>query len=143
MFKGIYTYYEITVSSHIRASFNIYTGGDKAPPPPPAPVLAPPLKGFGPPSKSPFYLKMSENHVKIAGNQVVRAQKYKNFLGRTPRPPKRYTSPHFLFSLKSLFVVGSSTEKSLKEALSHISYIQILRKLEFTNAKCQLSLQKL
>ena len=30
-----------------RASFNIYIGGAKAPP---APVLAPPLKGFGPPS---------------------------------------------------------------------------------------------
>ena len=30
-------------------------------PPPPAPVLAPPLKGFGPPSKSPF---LSENERK-------------------------------------------------------------------------------
>ena len=38
---------------------------------------------------------------------------------RTPRPPKRYTSPLFLFSLKSLFVVGPSTEQSLKEALTY------------------------
>ena len=43
------------VSKYARAFFNIYTGGAKAPP---APMLAPPLKGFGPPSKSPFW---SEN----------------------------------------------------------------------------------
>jgi hypothetical protein len=55
---------------------------------------------------------MSENHVKVAGNQVWRAQKYKTFLGEDPQTPKRYTSPLFLFSLKSLFVVGPSTEKS-------------------------------
>ena len=50
-----------------RAFFNIYTGGAKAPP---APTLAPPLKGFGPPSNVPFCLKMSENNAEIAGNQV-------------------------------------------------------------------------
>ncbi len=50
-----------------RAFFNIYTGGAKAPP---APTLAPPLKGFGPPSNVPFCLKMSDNHAEIAGNQV-------------------------------------------------------------------------
>ena len=54
-----------------RAFFNIYTGGAKAPPPPPpAPMLAPPLKGFGPPSNVPFCLKISEYHAEIAGNQV-------------------------------------------------------------------------
>ena len=79
------------------------------------PVLAPPLKGFCPLVKVAFYLKMSENHAKIAGNQVWGAQKYKNVLGEDPpRPPKRYTSPLFLSSLKSLFVVGPSTEKSLR-----------------------------
>ena len=53
--------------TNCRAFFNIYTGGAKAPP---APMLAPPLKGFGPPSNVPFCLKMSENHAEIAGNQV-------------------------------------------------------------------------
>ena len=41
-----------------RASFNVYTEGDKASP---APVLAPPLKSFGPQSESPF---LSENEQK-------------------------------------------------------------------------------
>ena len=56
---------------HLRAFFNMYTGGAKATPPP-TPYVAPtpPLKGFGPPSSVPFCLKMSENHAEIAGNQV-------------------------------------------------------------------------
>ena len=35
-------------------------------------MLAPPVKGFSPPSKSPFSLQrlqMSKNHTEIAGNQ--------------------------------------------------------------------------
>ena len=46
----------------------------------------------------------------------------KIFWERTPRPPKRYTSPLSPFSLKSLFVVGPSTVKSLKEALHRNNY---------------------
>ena len=84
------------------------------PKPPPPYVAPPPL--FGPPV--PFCLKMSENHAEIAGNQVWGAQKY-----NPPPPPKGNTSPLLLFSLKSLFVVGPSTEKSLKKALCHLGLI--------------------
>ena len=41
-----------------RAFFNYITGGAKAPP---APMVAPPLKHFGPPSQSPFSLKYKQN----------------------------------------------------------------------------------
>ncbi len=58
---------QVRIFNQNTAFFNIYTGGAKAPP---APMLAPPLKGFGPPSNVPFCLKMSENHAEIAGNQV-------------------------------------------------------------------------
>ncbi len=76
-------------------------------------MLAPPLKGFGPPSNVPFCLKMSDNHAESS-----KIQKFPG--GGPPDPPKGNTSPLFLFSLKSLFVVGPSTEKSLKKALSLI-----------------------
>jgi hypothetical protein len=41
-----------------RAFFNYITGGAKAPP---APMVAPPLNYFGPPSQSPFSLKYKQN----------------------------------------------------------------------------------
>jgi hypothetical protein len=41
-----------------RAFFNYITGGAKAPP---APMVAPPLNHFGPPSQSPFSLKYRQN----------------------------------------------------------------------------------
>ena len=41
-----------------RAFFNYITGGAKAPP---APMVAPPLNHFGPPSQSPFSLKYKQN----------------------------------------------------------------------------------
>ena len=41
-----------------RAFFNYITGGPK---PPPAPMVAPPLNHFGPPSQSPFSLKYKQN----------------------------------------------------------------------------------
>ena len=51
---------DATVSEiiHIRAFFNYITGGAKAPP---APMVAPPLNHFGPPSQSPFSLKYKQN----------------------------------------------------------------------------------
>ena len=51
--------------------------------------------------------------------QEIKSRELKNtqnFLGEDP--PKGNTSPPFLLSLKSLFVVGPSTEKSLKKVLS-------------------------
>ena len=43
---------------YVRAFFNYITGGAKAPP---APMVAPPLNHFGPPSQSPFSLKYKQN----------------------------------------------------------------------------------
>ena len=96
--------------------------------PPPAPMLPPPVKGFAPPSKSPFSLKMSKNHTEIAGNQFWGTQKFpQNFSGEgRPDPPKIFNFPlfpaHVLVKMfnKSVFVVGPSTEKSLKKALIYI-----------------------
>ena len=48
----------VAASSAIRAFFNYITGGAKAPP---APMVAPPLNHFGPPSQSPFSLKYKQN----------------------------------------------------------------------------------
>ena len=45
-------------TGNIRAFFNYITGGAKAPP---APMVAPPLNHFGPPSQSPFSLKYKQN----------------------------------------------------------------------------------
>ena len=59
-------------------------------------LAPPPVKGFPPPSKSPFSLKMSENHTEIAGNQLQGAQKSKKFYGGgPPDPPKVFISPLF------------------------------------------------
>jgi hypothetical protein len=44
-----------------------------------------------------------------------------SFWGEPPDPPPQ--SPLFLFSLKFLFVVGPSTEKSLKEALTLLLFL--------------------
>jgi hypothetical protein len=61
---------------------------------------------------------MSENHAEIAQIKSRELKNTKKFSGRgPPDPPKGNTSPLFLFSLKSLFVVGPSTEKFLKKAL--------------------------
>ena len=49
-----YKYNHETLIRRYRVFFNIYTGGAKAP----SPFDGPPLNGFGPPSKSPFW---SEN----------------------------------------------------------------------------------
>ena len=52
--------------------------------------------------------------------QEIKSRELKNtniFWGGPLDPPKGNTSPLFLFSLESLFVVGPSTEKSLKKAL--------------------------
>ena len=59
-----------SISLDSMASFHIYTGGPKAPPPQPLCCPPPPLKGFGLLVKVLFCLKMSENCAEIAGNQV-------------------------------------------------------------------------
>ena len=54
--------------------------------------------------------------------QEIKSRELKNtkiFWGWARRPSRRYT--FFFFSLKSLFLVGPSTEKSLKEALGFIT----------------------
>ena len=48
----------VDFSAYNRAFFNYITGGAKAPP---APMVAPPLNHFGPPSQSPFSLKYKQN----------------------------------------------------------------------------------
>jgi hypothetical protein len=61
---------------------------------------------------------MSKNHAEIVEIKSRELKNTKTFSGRGPQdPPKGNTSPPFLFSLKSLFVLGPSTEKSLKKAL--------------------------
>ena len=49
--------------------------------------------------------------------QEIKTREQKIFSGGDPRPPNS-TLLHFSASLRSLFVVSLSTEKSLKEALS-------------------------
>ena len=48
----------LKIAADVRAFFNYITGGAKAPP---APMVAPPLNHFGPPSQSPFSLKYKQN----------------------------------------------------------------------------------
>ena len=51
-------YLALNLHTKVRAFFNYITGGAKAPP---APMVAPPLNHFGPPSQSPFSLKYKQN----------------------------------------------------------------------------------
>ncbi len=48
--------------------------------------------------------------------QEIKSKELKNT--KLSDPPEGNTSPLFLFSLKSLFEVGPSTEKSIKKALA-------------------------
>ena len=92
-------------------------GGSK----PPSPYVGPPSKGFWhtpppPPSKSPFSLKMCKNHTEIAGNHPGELKNSKIFLLEDPQTTLKSLFRHFFplkpLSDKSVFVVGSSTEKS-------------------------------
>ena len=67
-------------------------------PKPSSPLVGPLTEGFWPPIKVLFGLKISDYHAKIAGNQVLRARKFKNFLrGITKTILKVHTSPPFYF----------------------------------------------
>ena len=60
---------------------------------PPSPCVGASTEGFCPPNKRPFLSENQQNPAKSEGNQVWGAQNTKIFWGRTPRPPKWYTSP--------------------------------------------------
>ena len=96
----------------------------EGPKPPQPQCWPPPTEGFWPPPvKVPFGLKISEYLAEIAGNQVQPVQNYKNFLRGIRRPSKKcvlrqpFSSAHVIE--KSLIVLGPSTEKFLKKALTY------------------------
>ncbi len=58
---------------------------------------------------------MSENHAEIAENQVLGAQKYKNFLGEDPMPPPHTGHfPTFPIRAEALFRSWPHHRKILK-----------------------------